>query len=149
MKHQLDLVTALEWVLKKQMAFSLFSMQLWIFGYQNWTSTCILNNLPNFQTKMKFGSCPKDLHCVSTWIFLLFCPEPPNQNIVKNSAQCTYLVKSVLKYHSFYVLRWYIEEKNQNLYIFVNFRLCSNLEVPKPPIQTNFGGLSGASLAPE
>ena len=69
---------------------------------------------------MKFGSCPKDLHCVSTWIFLLFCPEPPNQNIVKNSAQCTYLVKSVLKYHSFYVLRWYIEEEKIKICIFLS-----------------------------
>ena len=72
--------------------------------------------------------------CDSTLIFLLFCLEPPNQTIAKNSAQCIYLMKSVVKYLSFYVLRWYIEEKNQNLYIFVNFRLCSNLEVPKPPI---------------
>ena len=84
--------------------------------------------------------------CDSTLIFLLFCLEPPNQNIAKNSAQCTYLVKSVLKYHSCYVMRWYIEKKNQNFHIIVDFRLCSNLEVPEPPIQTIIDGHSGAFL---
>ena len=55
--------------------------------------------------------------CDSTLIFLLFCLEPPNQNIAKNSAQCTYLVKSVLKYHSCYVMRWYIEKKKIKIFI--------------------------------
>ena len=49
--------------------------------------------------------------CDSTLIFLLFWLEPQNYNIAKNSSQCADLVKSVLKYHSFYVLRWYIEKK--------------------------------------
>ena len=43
-------------------------------------------------------------------------------------------------------MRWYIEEKNLNFHIIVDFRLCSNLEVPEPPILTIIDGHSGAFL---
>ena len=64
---------------------------------------CSLNNLPKFKIRIKLVGRQKHLHFVSMFGFAS-CLGLNLQNIAKNSAQCT----GLLKFHGFYVLKWTI-----------------------------------------